>query len=171
MPWKNGGGTTHEIATFPPGAGMEDFDFRVSLAEVAAGGPFSRFEGVDRTQCLMQGAGMMLTLHGQGHALDAAHPMIRFPGEAEVTARLTTGPIPDSNIMTRRARLHHRVVTLEVAGRPRPALPATWAVICRQGRISVSGQVLGPKDCMFPGSDEAQIDGEGAVLIAQCESV
>ena len=38
-PWKNGGGTTAEVAVHPPGAGFEDFDWRISMADVAADGP------------------------------------------------------------------------------------------------------------------------------------
>ena len=47
--WKNGGGSTTEIAVFPPDAGFDDFDWRVSLATVAADGPFSAFPGIERT--------------------------------------------------------------------------------------------------------------------------
>ena len=47
-PWKNGGGLTREVAAFPANASMADFDWRISIADVAAAGPFSRFENVDR---------------------------------------------------------------------------------------------------------------------------
>lgn len=60
--WKNGGGVTREIAVFPEGAGMDDFVWRASLAEVAADGPFSAFPGIDRTITLAEGAGMDLTV-------------------------------------------------------------------------------------------------------------
>jgi environmental stress-induced protein Ves len=33
-PWKNGGGSTTQIAVFPPDAGFEEFDWRVSLATI-----------------------------------------------------------------------------------------------------------------------------------------
>jgi len=49
MPWKNGGGETVEIAISPQGAGLADFDWRVSMATVASDGPFSVFPGIDRT--------------------------------------------------------------------------------------------------------------------------
>ena len=47
-PWKNGGGSTREIVCRPPGAGMDGFDWRVSVATIARSGPFSVFTGVDR---------------------------------------------------------------------------------------------------------------------------
>ncbi len=51
-PWKNGGGMTADVAASPPGAGMDGFDWRVSIARVEADGPFSVFPGVDRTMAL-----------------------------------------------------------------------------------------------------------------------
>src|SRR5258707_14720415 len=57
MPWKNGGGHTHEIAAHPEGAGMAAFAWRVSIAEIAQDGPFSSFPGVDRTLVLLAGNG------------------------------------------------------------------------------------------------------------------
>ncbi len=48
VPWKNGLGRTRELAIQPPGAGMDDFLWRVSVAEVETAAPFSAFPGVDR---------------------------------------------------------------------------------------------------------------------------
>src|SRR5215475_5956544 len=61
MPWKNGGGQTTEIAVHPAGATLADFDWRVSIADITADGPFSGFAGVDRTLVLLSGAGVRLT--------------------------------------------------------------------------------------------------------------
>lgn len=101
-PWKNGGGVTREVAAFPPGAGMDDFAWRVSLADVAADGPFSAFPGVDRVLTVIEGSGLVLDLDGRRLALDADAPPIAFAGEAPVEARLTRGPIRDLNVMVRR---------------------------------------------------------------------
>ena len=54
-PWKNGGGVTREIAVFPHGADLARFDWRMSLATVAAGGPFSTFPGIDRLMLVLDG--------------------------------------------------------------------------------------------------------------------
>ena len=42
MPWKNGGGQTTEIVVHPAGATLAEFDWRVSIADVDADGPFSQ---------------------------------------------------------------------------------------------------------------------------------
>src|SRR5690606_24981691 len=49
MPWKNGGGTTLQLAISPKGASLEDFAWRISSAQVAVDGAFSSFPGADRS--------------------------------------------------------------------------------------------------------------------------
>lgn len=103
MPWKNGGGETTEIAVFPEGAGMDDFDWRVSMARVATDGPFSIFPGIDRSLTLLEGVGMMLAIDGHGSVhLTVESPPLAFPGDAPTTSVLTDGAILDLNVMTRR---------------------------------------------------------------------
>ncbi|RKT27624.1 hypothetical protein B0G69_3453 [Paraburkholderia sp. RAU2J] len=105
-PWKNGGGVTREVAVFPERAGMNDFVWRVSIADVAQAGPFSRFEGIDRTLVLLSGAGMVLDETGaraaKSHALTRALDIARFDGEAQIDARLVDGATRDFNLMVRR---------------------------------------------------------------------
>lgn len=59
---KNGGGITTEIIVHPANASMADFDWRMSMADVAQDGPFSIFPGIDRTLCILEGAGMSLSI-------------------------------------------------------------------------------------------------------------
>jgi environmental stress-induced protein Ves len=117
MPWKNGGGETTEIIASPEGAGLDDFDWRISMARVAADGPFSRFAHVDRTLCLIAGEGLALTIAGRPEVLlTQASPPFRFPGDVAVTSRLVEGPITDLNVMTRRGRWSHKVTRLSLVG-------------------------------------------------------
>lgn len=109
QPWKNGGGSTTEIAVAPPGAGFDGFDWRISLATIAQDGPFSVFPGIDRTLALVEGPGASLELDGDTvFALSEDDPVIEFPGEARVVATIA-GPTTDFNVMTRRSRCHHRL--------------------------------------------------------------
>ncbi|PTB17287.1 histidine utilization protein HutD [Trinickia symbiotica] len=102
-PWKNGGGVTREVAAFPEGAALDAFVWRVSVADVAQAGPFSRFAGIDRTLALLSGAGMLLDeAGGVTHALRAPLDIARFPGETAVDARLVDGATRDFNLMVRR---------------------------------------------------------------------
>ncbi|WP_028534801.1 HutD/Ves family protein [Paludibacterium yongneupense] len=102
-PWKNGGGSTREIACFPAAAGLDDFIWRASLAEVAQAGPFSRFDGVDRTLILLAGAGMRLeTEDGVSHRLAHALDRLDFAGETAIHASPIRGATHDFNLMLRR---------------------------------------------------------------------
>jgi environmental stress-induced protein Ves len=105
MPWKNGGGVTREIVCMPPGAGMGDFDWRVSIAHIAGDGPFSAFPGIDRVITLLSGGGVHL-LGDDGlvnHRLDTPLTPFAFAGEAAIHARLLAGDCHDFNVMTRRS--------------------------------------------------------------------
>ncbi|MFE7174089.1 HutD family protein [Streptomyces sp. NPDC057616] len=117
VPWKNGGGLTREVASAPSRAGMSDFAWRVSLADVAEAGPFSRFEGVDRIITLVDGPGMVLTVDGTAHTV--AEPYVPFPfsGEATTDCRLLGGGLVDFNVMVRRGRAtaHVEIVRDRVA--------------------------------------------------------
>ena len=102
-PWKNGGGITTEIAIGPPGAGLQHFAWRISLATISHNGPFSRFAGVDRTLALIDGPGFTLDIDGERHLLlDIDDGTIAFAGEATVTATIDGAPTTDFNVMTRR---------------------------------------------------------------------
>ena len=55
VPWKNGGGVTREVAVSPAGSSLDDFDWRVSVADIRAAGPFSRFPGIERQMAVLSG--------------------------------------------------------------------------------------------------------------------
>ena len=105
-PWKNGGGVTREVAAFPEGASMDAFAWRVSIADVAQAGPFSRFAGVDRTLVLLDGAGMILDEGDRTHTLKAPLDIARFAGESAIDASLVDGATRDFNLMVRRDAAH-----------------------------------------------------------------
>jgi uncharacterized protein len=101
-PWKNGGGVTREIATGGRPEGDAGWGWRVSLAEVAQGGPFSVFPETDRVIAVIDGAGMdLVSPDGATLALEPFQPA-RFAGEAPFDGHLRHGPVRDLNVMVRR---------------------------------------------------------------------
>ncbi len=111
-PWKNGGGITREIAAWPPHAGFDDFDWRISQADVKAPGPFSRFEGIDRILTVLEGR-LALTVDGKATpALTPQSAPFAFAGEAQVSGVPEGDPVADLNLMVRRGRFIGQVVRL-----------------------------------------------------------
>ncbi|MGO4479741.1 HutD family protein [Massilia sp. 2TAF26] len=117
--WKNGGGSTTQIAVFPPDAGFEDFDWRVSLATIAEDGAFSEFPGIERTLALVDGHGMTLEIDERSVLLTRADPVAAFDGESRVVAKLNRGPSTDFNVMTRIERCYHRFGRRVLSGESR----------------------------------------------------
>ena len=113
--WKNGGGITRDLLLWPPGAGVDNWQLRISVAEVVRNGPFSAYPGVARWFCVLQGDGVVLTLNGQGqdqtltqtltptlkYTLTADSPPLHFDGAAAPGCTLLGGPTLDLNLMAR----------------------------------------------------------------------
>lgn len=108
--WKNGTGWTREITRLPD---RDDWDWRLSIAEIEQDGPFSLFPGVDRELVLIRGNGLRLRFDdGEVRELQPPYQRTRFAGERPVSGELLQGPTHDFNLMWRRdaiaAGLLHR---------------------------------------------------------------
>ncbi|QSN63645.1 HutD family protein (plasmid) [Caballeronia sp. M1242] len=157
VPWKNGGGITREIAAGPPGASLDAFAWRLSVADVSSDGAFSAFTGVDRALVLLDGAGMLLAeAGGREHRLDEPLAMARFAGETPIHASLIDGPTRDFNVMVRRDRARMSV-SVRRAGRHELAQEheSTFAY-CASGSLNIAS-ADGTRAMLYPG-DTARIE-------------
>ncbi|WP_445529074.1 HutD/Ves family protein [Streptomyces cyslabdanicus] len=167
--WKNGGGLTREVAAAASGAGLEDLVWRVSLADVARGGPFSSFADVDRIITVVDGAGMELTVDGVPHTVADCYQPFSFPGDAVTGCRLLSGPVVALNVMTRRARA---TAYVRVAREGFSVVPRTGVlvlVIALAGTVAVeeSDAGLGRFDAVLFSDRDAgalRVDGAAAVI-------
>lgn len=107
-PWKNGGGITRQLLAVPAHAGIDDFLLRLSVAEVDSDGPFSRFDGIDRSLAIVAGAGLQLLDEHGGQVLNRDSEPLAFAGEQAISSRRLDGAVRDVNIMTRRSHCRHR---------------------------------------------------------------
>ena len=168
--WRNGGGTTAEVAAWPPGTDAgSDFAWRVSFADVAGSGAFSTFPGVDRVITLIDGPPMTLELPEETTVLRAFVPY-SFEGEVPVTCSVTA-PTRDLNVMTRRGRASATVEVLDVGrgeeplpqGSPLLVVGLTGAV--RAGSVDDSA-TLGPGDVLVT-DQPVTVEGAGLVAIVR----
>src|SRR6478735_4142561 len=81
QPWRNGGGVTRPLLVRPRG---DEWQVRVSVADVSVNGPFSRFPGVQRWFAVL---------------VDAGSDAFSFRGDVAVRCRLVGGPTRDLNLM------------------------------------------------------------------------
>ena len=114
-PWKNGGGQTREIVCWPRAAGLEDFDWRISVATIAASGPFSAFADVDRWIVLLDGDGVRLVGEGIDHRLDQPLQPFAFAGDRALDCQLLGAASSDFNLMLRRGRGQARLDLIDGA--------------------------------------------------------
>jgi len=148
VPWKNGSGSTTEIAIDPPEGGYDAFHWRVSLATISENGPFSVFPGVERTLALVDGHGLTLDIDGSDRVLIGRdEPVLAFSGDSEVKATLNRGPSIDFNVMTRSETCYHLFGRRRLTGNPSGFAP----------RGDVSVLFLAEGDSLSVSSDDERI--------------
>ena len=163
-PWKNGGGVTTEIAVFPQGAGFDDFGWRISAAQVAQGGPFSTFPGIDRKLAILEGR-MKLAIAGIGDLeLSRDTAPAEFPGDAATNATVLKGPVLDLNVMTRRDRFTSRLTRQKSSALAVDPRAATMIFALTPMTVMQSGKEvsLTPHDVAIvePGDGQIALDAD-----------
>ncbi len=158
VPWKNGGGLTREVAVYPAGSDLGSFDWRVSLAEVRHGGPFSIFPHIDRHLAVLAG-GLALSVAGEPPlVLSPASPPCDFPGDVPAAAEPVQSPVHDLNVMTRRGRFVATLRRCTVASCTTLRLEADTALLLALAPLTVHAPSitasLGALDVLWSSGDE-----------------
>jgi uncharacterized protein len=155
MPWKNGGGTTTEIAVSPRADTAGEFDWRVSMALINADGWFSEFPEVDRVLGILEGKGVYLSIVGSKDVeITPDVAPYGFPADVPTYARLIEGPVIDLNIMTRRDRFTCNVARLK------SAIPTTCNLTAHATLfLAYSGPLY-----IYEESDTAQLEPKDSVI-------
>ena len=171
--WRNQLGWTREICR---SSDDDDWDWRLSIAEIERDAAFSTFPGIDRELVLLAGNGLRLCFgDGETVELQPPHDKHRFAGERAVTGELIDGPTHDFNLMWRRdrvqAELWHRplVGPMVIFAEPR----ATWAVhlVAGQARFADDSGLpslsTGDTAILAAGDDRLRhvLDGGGEALL------
>jgi environmental stress-induced protein Ves len=167
-PWKNGGGLTREIAAGPPGCNLEDFHWRLSLADIAPGVfAFSRFAGIER-HTLVLGAGLWLGPAGAPRsALRQVEPLsaLQLDGQEALQAVLEGAPIQAFNLMLRRGQAEG-ALAVHTCSTPLAAATTLRALYGMQGRSRVR---VGDQAFELPAGSVALLRDARASAPAQLE--
>ena len=99
--WRNGGGYTRELLAWPS---AEQCDLRIAVADIAADGPFSAYEGIERWIVVISGTGIALTFSDGERELTRDDDPLCFDGAAAPFCRMLDGPSRDLNLMVRVGR-------------------------------------------------------------------
>lgn len=166
--WRNGGGTTVEIARGPRGAEDGAWGWRISVADIERAGDFSEFPQCERLLTVVEGDLLLLTVDGREQGLERYRPF-RFDGGAAAGAALPTGSIRNLNVIAA-AGFRAHVAIVELSGtRPQPVFGGQHAVAL-QGRVAVDGVALGRYDAVV-GSDGAppEVTGRGVLAVVSVD--
>lgn len=178
MRWKNGAGWTSEILKVHGSDDRDtnDWDWRLSIAEIETDAPFSAFPGVERELVLLSGNGLRLRFDdGSVHELLPPHDKLRFAGERVASGELIDGATRDFNLMWKRdrcsAQLWHRplVGTMVMFVAPGEA----WAVHVLAGQLrfaddsGLGGMQMGDTAILVAavGRTRHVLDGGGELLL------
>jgi environmental stress-induced protein Ves len=126
-----------EVATFPPDAGIDDFIWRVSIAEVRDAGPFSNFPGIDRILSVLNGTLSLAVADMPEQLLDAAATPFAFPADVSAWGAPIDGAVRDLNVMVRRGHCTAAVERLPTGTAPVGRGNATWLMIVATGDAAV----------------------------------
>jgi len=179
IPWRNGGGVTREVvasgaSVASGGSDPEDFDWRISIADVSQPGPFSAFPGVDRVITLVEGERMELVVDGVVHVL-GLHESLSFSGASLASCSLPAGPTRDLNVMTRSGRLSAAVAVRDLSETRPIAVSGTQVVVLLTGTAVVAGAdesqaELNRLDAVCPsGLHVRLVTGSGKVAVVRIE--
>lgn len=160
--WKNGLGVSWDIASDPPGAGMDDFGWRFAIARIDGDVPFSAYPQVDRVFTLIEGEGLTLEIEGQAPvAVDRRFVPHAFPGDVATACRLHGGPCRALNLFLMRGawRAEARVERGPVQAKGKGPL----LVFALQGGSRVGGQTLEEGDAAITEGNIAVEPGTDAM--------
>ncbi|MDD2881690.1 MAG: HutD family protein [Rhodoferax sp.] len=147
--WKNGGGWTRTVASREA---EHLLNWRVSVADITAAGPFSRFDGLDRTAVMVRGAGLSLSGDAQAWRFDGPGSSAQFPGELSLRCDAPDVPTQLWNVMVQRGQAQAKLLIVEDDAVDLTPAPDVLVLVLR-GRFELAlpgadSLVLNAFDCL-----------------------
>ncbi len=135
-PWKNGQGSTREIARRLLGVRGPHFVWRLSVSDIGRDADFTTFPGVERSATLIHGDGLTIDVGGDEHALSPFEPF-RFDAAAEAHARLTHGSVSILNVLAVTNRMTAVVKVVDLSTERPLSIAGTTLVVLLSGEAQV----------------------------------
>ena len=153
--WKNGRGSTHEIAVSHEGG---DYDWRLSMADIVESGPFSLFPGMERILVLLTGS--EIGINHQGRPLEQSLPLFtpyQFSGDWQTSATIHDKG-SDFNLIYRRDKFVGSIelINSDTQSKLIQTMDMT-AVFCLQGKIKTEHEELCPMDSLLILNDSCKL--------------
>lgn len=161
MPWRNGGGTTSEIAAERQDGAIV---WRISTATVERDGAYSAFPGCLRISTVIEGNGT--ALHDEASGLTVSIPPLtptRFDGAVPWQGRLTAGPIRHLNLIYDPRRVQAAVDVHRIEDEARLA-PGTGALFCVAGCCTIGDARLEQHEMLIRPPAGATLRGPATLL-------
>jgi len=161
-PWKNGTGSTAQIAIHPANSSLEknDYSWRLSTAEVSQSGAFSVFPDFERLLTIVRGEELILEFSDLRKSLKPG-TVVTFHGEEQIECFIPQGPITDLGLIYDPDQVVAKMSVVELNGRPRSfALSApTVFFFCASGEIACS---------VYPGEFEYGLGAGDSLRVNHC---
>jgi len=164
--WLNGLGVSWDIASDPPGAGFQDFNWRFAIARIDRDVPFSAYQKVDRVFMLLEGDGLDLDIRGEQRlAVGEVNQPVRFPGDEPTLCTLRGGPCRALNLFLARGKWR-AAVSVRKAGHASVAHHGLSLLFALQGGLRIGGESLAAGDAALL-EGKASIEGDGLLYVAE----
>lgn len=157
MQWKNGRGTTQQIAISPADAQFpsDSFLWRLSAARVQAKDQFSLFPGYRRWIVVWKGQG--LSLNGR---LLPPFEMFRFDGDEAIECDLVDGTVVDLGLIYDPKQLSATTTMLQITSTEQQEVLNTESLplflFCALGTVSIGAETLEEGDTLQLNPGEKQ---------------
>ena len=168
VPWRNGHGSTRELAKRLLGVVGPDFVWRMSVAEVTHDVEFSTFPGAERIIVPIRGQGLGFDVDGV-HTEIGLFETLTFSGQAQAFAQPQGGPARVLNVITKTSRMVAHVKVVDLGAGPVSIAGATsWVQLTGTATVTESrggNAVLDPLDALVPRQRVRLVHGTGLAAV------
>jgi len=170
VPWRNGLGSTLEVATDAAETGAP-WTWRLSFADVPSRAPFSSFPGIDRHIAVLEGAGLVLERGAARIDAPREGAAFAFAGEDAVVGEPIGTGVLDANLMLDRRCWSGSLEILRAGPRRTVIIDSELALIHARGPARSAEFRIGDESRALPADSTLVCGGTVTVVAAEATLV